>query len=83
MQSPRAEARVKKAWQAFARQGNDDVAVFPCDLAVEDLGGCARRICFGAGPEAVDGFGGERHQPAPAEHLDGGGNVGRTQEQNL
>lgn len=38
--------------QAFARQGNDDVAVHPCDLAVEDLGGCARRICFGEGPEA-------------------------------
>ena len=38
--------------QAFARQGNDDVAVAPCDLEVEDLGGCARRICFGEAPDA-------------------------------
>ena len=38
--------------RAFAGQGNDDVAVYPCDLGVEDLGGCARRICFGEGPEA-------------------------------
>ena len=38
--------------QAFARQGNDDVAVFPCDLGIEDLGGCARRVCFGDGPDA-------------------------------
>lgn len=38
--------------EVFARQGNDDVAVVPCDLGVEDLGGCARRVCFGAGPEA-------------------------------
>jgi UDP-N-acetylmuramoylalanine--D-glutamate ligase len=38
--------------QAFARQGNDDVAAFPCDLGIEDLGGCARRVCFGTGPEA-------------------------------
>ena len=38
--------------QAFARQGNYDVAVAPCGLDVEDLGGCARRICFGEEPEA-------------------------------
>jgi UDP-N-acetylmuramoylalanine--D-glutamate ligase len=38
--------------QAFARQGNDDVAVFPCGLGIEDLGGCARRLCFGSEPEA-------------------------------
>ncbi len=54
--------------QAFARQGNDDVAVAPCDLEVEDLGataettgrarrsislgGRARRVCFGAAPDA-------------------------------
>jgi UDP-N-acetylmuramoylalanine--D-glutamate ligase len=38
--------------EAFARQGNDDVAVFPCDLDVGDLGGCARRVCFGPGPDA-------------------------------
>jgi UDP-N-acetylmuramoylalanine--D-glutamate ligase len=34
----------------FANQGNDDVAVAPADLPVEDLGGCARRVLFGAGP---------------------------------
>ena len=38
--------------QAFARQGNDDVAVYPCDVGIEDLGGCARRLCFGTEPEA-------------------------------
>jgi UDP-N-acetylmuramoylalanine--D-glutamate ligase len=31
----------------FANQGNDDVAVAPVDLDVEDLGGCARRVLFG------------------------------------
>ncbi len=36
----------------FACQGNDDIAVAPTGLDVEDLGGCARRICFGSGPEA-------------------------------
>jgi UDP-N-acetylmuramoylalanine--D-glutamate ligase len=46
------DAYVAAKLQAFARQGNDDVAVFPCDLEIEDLGGCARRICFGEGPEA-------------------------------
>jgi UDP-N-acetylmuramoylalanine--D-glutamate ligase len=41
--------------QAFARQGNDDVAVYPCDIGIEDLGGCARRVCFGeAGAELED-----------------------------
>ena len=34
----------------FVNQGNDDVAVAPADLGVEDLGGCARRVLFGAGP---------------------------------
>ena len=38
--------------QAFARQGNDDVAVVPVRPRVEDLGGCARRVCFGDGREA-------------------------------
>jgi UDP-N-acetylmuramoylalanine--D-glutamate ligase len=33
--------------QVFARQGNDDVAVAPLGLGIEDLGGCARRVCFG------------------------------------
>jgi UDP-N-acetylmuramoylalanine--D-glutamate ligase len=32
----------------FVNQGNDDVAVAPLDLAVEDLGGCARRVPFGS-----------------------------------
>jgi UDP-N-acetylmuramoylalanine--D-glutamate ligase len=36
----------------FANQGNDDLAVAPFDLGVEDLGGCARRVLFGAGPGA-------------------------------
>jgi UDP-N-acetylmuramoylalanine--D-glutamate ligase len=31
----------------FANQGNDDVAVAPVDLEIEDLGGCARRVLFG------------------------------------
>jgi UDP-N-acetylmuramoylalanine--D-glutamate ligase len=38
--------------RVFANQGNDDVAVAPVGLGVEDLGGCARRICFGRGAEA-------------------------------
>jgi UDP-N-acetylmuramoylalanine--D-glutamate ligase len=38
--------------QAFARQGNDDVAVAPLGLGIEDLGGCARRVCFGTGDDA-------------------------------
>jgi UDP-N-acetylmuramoylalanine--D-glutamate ligase len=36
----------------FANQGNDDVAVAPARLPVEDLGGCARRILFGSSPDA-------------------------------
>ena len=39
----------------FANQGNDDVAVAPVDLGVQDLGGCARRVLFGAeGAELSD-----------------------------
>jgi UDP-N-acetylmuramoylalanine--D-glutamate ligase len=39
----------------FANQGNDDIAVAPVDLDVEDLGGCARRVPFGAaGAELSD-----------------------------
>ena len=37
--------------QAFARQSNDDVAVAPSELEIQDLGGCARRVCFGARPD--------------------------------
>jgi len=33
----------------FVNQGNDDVCVAPADLGIEDLGGCARRVLFGAG----------------------------------
>ncbi len=40
--------------RVFARQGNDDVAVAPADLDVEDLGGCARRVPFGPGGELDD-----------------------------
>jgi UDP-N-acetylmuramoylalanine--D-glutamate ligase len=39
----------------FGNQGNDDIAVAPIDLGVEDLGGCARRVPFGAaGAELSD-----------------------------
>ncbi|MEY2516032.1 MAG: UDP-N-acetylmuramoylalanine--D-glutamate ligase [bacterium] len=40
--------------RAFARQGNDDVAVVPAGLAVGDIGGCARRVPFGPGGELDD-----------------------------
>ena len=33
----------------FRNQGNDDVAVAPVGLGIEDLGGCARRVCVGTG----------------------------------
>jgi UDP-N-acetylmuramoylalanine--D-glutamate ligase len=39
----------------FANQGNDDIAIAPFDLGIEDLGGCARRVPFGlAGAELSD-----------------------------
>ncbi len=37
--------------RVFANQGNDDIAVAPEGLGVPDLGGCARRVCFGDAPE--------------------------------
>jgi UDP-N-acetylmuramoylalanine--D-glutamate ligase len=37
--------------KVFANQGNDDVAVAPEGLGIPDLGGCARRVCFGDSPE--------------------------------
>lgn len=40
--------------RVFARQGDDDVAVFPFGLGIEDLGGCARRVPFGPGGELDD-----------------------------
>jgi UDP-N-acetylmuramoylalanine--D-glutamate ligase len=46
------EAYLAAKLELFRRQGNDDVAIFRCDLGVEDLGGCARRVCFGEGLEA-------------------------------
>jgi UDP-N-acetylmuramoylalanine--D-glutamate ligase len=46
------EAYVSAKLRVFANQGNDDVAVAPVDLQIEDLGGCARRVLFGgAGAE--------------------------------
>jgi UDP-N-acetylmuramoylalanine--D-glutamate ligase len=38
--------------RVFAQQGNHDLAIVPVDLELEDLGGCARRVPFGAGPGA-------------------------------
>jgi UDP-N-acetylmuramoylalanine--D-glutamate ligase len=38
--------------RVFANQGNYDVAVAPDELEVADLGGCARRVTFGATPSA-------------------------------
>ena len=46
------EAYREAKLRIFARQGNDDVAVAPLGFGVEDLGGCARRVCFGSGPGA-------------------------------
>jgi UDP-N-acetylmuramoylalanine--D-glutamate ligase len=46
------EAYTRTKLRVFAHQGNDDVAVAPVGLGVEDLGGCARRVCFGDGPQA-------------------------------
>jgi UDP-N-acetylmuramoylalanine--D-glutamate ligase len=46
------EAYTRAKLSVFAHQGNDDVAVAPLNLGVEDLGGCARRVCFGDGPQA-------------------------------
>ncbi len=45
-------AYVAAKLRIFANQGNDDLAIVPTGLEIEDLGGCARRVCFGAGPEA-------------------------------
>jgi UDP-N-acetylmuramoylalanine--D-glutamate ligase len=46
------EAYVQAKLKAFANQGNDDIAIAPDDLGVEDLGGCARRVLFGTTPAA-------------------------------
>jgi len=42
------ESYVAAKLRIFAHQGNDDIAVAPLDLAVDDLGGCARRVTFGS-----------------------------------
>lgn len=47
------EAYLQAKLLVFARQGNDDLAVAPLGLEVEDIGGCARRVCFGAGAGAA------------------------------
>jgi UDP-N-acetylmuramoylalanine--D-glutamate ligase len=39
--------------EIFARQGNEDIAVAPLRLGIEDLGGCAQRVCFGEGAGAA------------------------------
>jgi UDP-N-acetylmuramoylalanine--D-glutamate ligase len=38
--------------EIFARQPDEAVAVAPLGLGIEDLGGRARRVCFGSGPGA-------------------------------
>ncbi len=43
---------VQAKLRIFINQGNDDIAVAPEDIDVEDLGGCARRVPLGRGPEA-------------------------------
>lgn len=46
------EAYTAAKLRIFANQRNDDIAVAPLGLGVADLGGCARRVCFGPGPGA-------------------------------
>jgi UDP-N-acetylmuramoylalanine--D-glutamate ligase len=46
------EAYRQAKLQVFARQPNEAVAVAPQGLGIDDLGGCARRVCFGAQPGA-------------------------------
>jgi UDP-N-acetylmuramoylalanine--D-glutamate ligase len=47
---PSYEDYVAAKLRVFANQGNDDIAVAPAELAVDDLGGCARRVTFGETP---------------------------------
>jgi UDP-N-acetylmuramoylalanine--D-glutamate ligase len=49
---PSYEDYVAAKLRIFAFQGNDDVAVVPEDLGIEDIGGCARRIPFGTSQTA-------------------------------
>lgn len=54
---PSYEDYVAAKLRIFANQGNDDIAVAPADLPVEDLGGCARRVLFVAGAGLWHGTG--------------------------
>ena len=45
---PSYEDYVAAKLRIFAHQGNEDIAVAPDDLRIEDLGGCARRVLFGS-----------------------------------
>lgn len=47
------EQYVAAKLRIFANQGADDLAVIPDDLGIEELGGAARRIRFGAGERAA------------------------------
>jgi UDP-N-acetylmuramoylalanine--D-glutamate ligase len=49
---PSYEDYVAAKLRVFVNQGNYDVAVVPDDLGIEDIGGCARQVLFGTGPEA-------------------------------
>ncbi|HEY3726858.1 MAG TPA: UDP-N-acetylmuramoyl-L-alanine--D-glutamate ligase [Solirubrobacteraceae bacterium] len=49
---PSYEDYVAAKLRVFANQGDYDVAVAPDELDVDDLGGCARRVTFGATPSA-------------------------------
>jgi UDP-N-acetylmuramoylalanine--D-glutamate ligase len=49
---PSYEDYVAAKLRIFANQGNDDVAVGPVEIGIEDLGGCARRVLFGTTPDA-------------------------------
>ncbi len=49
---PSYEDYVAAKLRMFTAQGNDDIAVIPDELAIDDIGGCARRVQFGTGPEA-------------------------------
>ena len=47
------ERYVAAKLRIFAHQANEEVAVAPLDVGIEDLGGCARRVLFGSHPGAA------------------------------
>jgi len=49
---PSFEDYIAAKLRIFANQGNDDLAVAPVDIGIDDLGGCARRVLFGSGSGA-------------------------------